>query len=215
MPKRENKVKFGLKNVHCALITQGEGGAITFGTPVAIPGAVSLSMTPQGETTEFYADDILFYATAANTGYQGDLEIARVPQSFRTDVLGEKLDPESGVMYENASVEPAPFALLFEFNGDANATRHILYNCTTARPGVNGSTTTNTKDPQTDTLTLTAAPRADGIVKASTTPSTTDAVYAGWYQKVLTPPASVTGGGSEATPTTPENTTPAGPEETT
>lgn len=213
MPK-ENKVKFGLKNVHYALISQGEDGSITFGTPVAIPGAVSLSMTPQGETTEFYADNILFYATAANTGYQGDLEIALVPQSFRTDVLGEKLDGDSGVMFENAAVEPAPFALLFEFNGDAHATRHILYNCTTARPGVNGSTTNKTKEPQTSSMTITAAPRADGIVKASTTATTKEAVYAGWYQNVLVPPASVTGGGSETTPSTPDNPTPAEPEET-
>ena len=121
----ENKVKFGLKNVHFALIQQGEDGAITFGTPKRIPGAVNLSLAAQGESTESYADDILYYATAANTGYQGDLEIARVPQSFRVDVLREQLDAESGVMFENAALEPAPFALLFEFNGDVNATRHI------------------------------------------------------------------------------------------
>lgn len=195
----ENKVKFGLKNVHYALITQGEGGSITFGTPKPIPGAVNLALAAQGENTEFYADDILYYATAANTGYQGDLEIARVPQSFRQDVLREQLDADSGVMFENASLEPAPFALLFEFNGDVNATRHILYNCTTSRPGVNGATTTRTKDPQTDTMTITAAPRADGIVKASTTPTTKPATYSGWYQSVLVPPASVTDPSTPAT----------------
>lgn len=200
----ENKVKFGLKNVHYALITQGENGAITFGAPKRIPGAVNLSLAAQGENTEFYADDILYYATAANTGYQGDLEIARVPQSFRQDVLKEKLDTETGVMFEDASQEPAPFALLFEFNGDINATRHILYHCTTSRPGVNGATTTRTKDPQTDTMTITAAPRADGIVKASTTPSTKPETYAGWYQSVLEPPASVTGGQTPNEPVTPE-----------
>ena len=197
----ENKVKFGLKNVHFALIQQGEDGAITFGTPKRIPGAVNLSLAAQGESTESYADDILYYATAANTGYQGDLEIARVPQSFRVDVLREQLDAESGVMFENAALEPAPFALLFEFNGDVNATRHILYHCTTSRPGVNGATTTRTKEPQTDTMTITAAPRADGIVKASTTPSTKAATYQGWYQSVLVPPEGVT---NPPAPTTPE-----------
>lgn len=193
----ENKVKFGLKNVHYALITEGEDGAVTFGTPKRIPGAVNLSLAAQGESTEFYAEDILYYATSANTGYQGDLEIARVPQSFKVDVLREQLDTESGVMFENASLEPAPFALLFEFNGDVHATRHILYHCTTSRPGVNGATTTRTKEPQTDTMTITAAPRADGIVKASTTANTPAATYNGWYGSVLVPPASVTGGGEE------------------
>ena len=53
----ENKVKFGLSNVHIAKITE-EDGAITYGTPFAMPGAVSLSADPEGETTPFYADNI-------------------------------------------------------------------------------------------------------------------------------------------------------------
>ena len=83
----ENKVKFGLKNVHYATITEGEDGTITYGTPKRLLGGVNLSLSAQGESSEFYADNILFYATAANTGYQGDLEVARIPQSFRQDIL--------------------------------------------------------------------------------------------------------------------------------
>ena len=32
-----------------------QGGVITFGTPTRIPGAVSLSLTPKGDKTEFPA----------------------------------------------------------------------------------------------------------------------------------------------------------------
>ena len=77
-----NKVKFGLKNVHYALLTDGDG-TITYETPVPIPGAVSMSLAPQGETNTFYADNIAYYVSTANTGYQGDLEIAVIPDSFR------------------------------------------------------------------------------------------------------------------------------------
>ena len=39
-----NKVEFGLRNVHYAVITEGDDGAITYGTPTKIPGAVSIKI---------------------------------------------------------------------------------------------------------------------------------------------------------------------------
>ncbi len=187
----ENKVKFGLKNVHYAPITVGADGNETIGTPVPIPGAVSLSLAAQGESAEFYADNILYYATAANTGYQGDLEVALIPESFRIDILKEVKDPTTGVLYENAAAEPAPFALLFEFDGDQNAVRHCMYHNTVTRPNVASSTTTTVKEPSTDAMTLTSVPRADGIVKASTTSSTPTETYNNWYKSVVIPPADL------------------------
>ena len=84
----ENKVKFGLSNVHIAKITEAEG-AITYGTPFAMPGAVSLSVDPEGETTPFYADNIKYYIATSNQGYTGDLEIAMTPDEFLIQILGQ------------------------------------------------------------------------------------------------------------------------------
>ena len=56
MATKKNKVKFNICNVHYALITVSEEGEVTFGTPVAMPGAVSLSLEPNGEPSNFYAD---------------------------------------------------------------------------------------------------------------------------------------------------------------
>ena len=124
MPSTNNKVKFGLKNCHYAKATiDPDTNAVTFGTPVAIPGAVNLSLDPEGDTEPFYADDMVYYTTVANNGYSGDLEIALIPDSFRKDILKETEDA-NGVLVEDSTVEPEHFALLFEFSGDKKKIRH-------------------------------------------------------------------------------------------
>lgn len=183
----DNKVKFGLKNVHYALLTVGEGGKVTFGVPVPIPGAVNLSLDAAGDTSNFYADNMAYFVTAANDGYSGTLEMALIPDSFRKDILGEVEDTESKVLVENASAEGKNFAFLFEFAGDQKATRHVLYNCTATRPSMSSATTNNTKEPSTDTLNLTATPLANGNVKAKTTAQTTAEAYDGWFKAVWQP----------------------------
>ena len=85
-------MKFNLKNTHYALLTIGEDGTPTFGTPVPMPGSVSISLDANGESENFYADGGVYYVINNNCGYDGDLELALIPESFRTDVLKETLD---------------------------------------------------------------------------------------------------------------------------
>ena len=86
---KHNKVKFNICNVHYAPLSQDNDGKYTWGTPVALPGAVSLSLDPQGEPESFYADGIEYYVINNNQGYDGDLEVALIPESFRRDILME------------------------------------------------------------------------------------------------------------------------------
>ena len=77
---------------------------------------------------------------------------------------------------------------MFQFEGDAHAKRHVLYNCTAARPSVSGSTKEDTIEPQTETVTITATtiyhPEYDkDIVKASVTP-TQSTEYNAWNSAV-------------------------------
>ena len=87
-----NKVKFGLSNVVMAKMIVGDGGAITYDTPIAIPGAVNLSLEPQGDTNDFYADNVIYFSSSTNQGYEGDLEIAMIPDTIRTTIMGEHKD---------------------------------------------------------------------------------------------------------------------------
>src|SRR5690554_1737353 len=125
-----NKIKYGLRNVHYAVITE-VGGNITFGTPKRLPGAVNLSLSPVGEKTEFYADDVLYFGGSANQGYDGTLEVATITDEFRIEVLNDEED-KNGALFENADAVANNIALMFEFAGDAKANRHLLYYCTVA-----------------------------------------------------------------------------------
>ena len=195
-----NKVKYNLKNVYAAKLTEtpGEDGVVTYSyaTPQAIPGAVSISLSAEGESSPFYADGIVYFRTVTNNGYSGDLEIALIPEWFREEILQETLD-ENGVLIEQSNnAESVKFALLFEFDGDVNAIRHVLYNCTASRPSIESETKEDTIEPGTETLILTADPRADGMVKARTGDTTDTETYNSWYSTVYEMvPVTEAGGG--------------------
>ena len=83
--------------------------------------------------------------------------------------------------------ESVYFALLFEFDGDVNAIRHVLYNCTASRPSIESETKEDTIEPGTETLSLTADPREDGLVKSRTGDDTSTNTYRNWYRSVYIP----------------------------
>lgn len=180
-----NKVNYGLKNVHYAPITGVAGGKVTYGTPVPLPGAVELSLEPRGEITKFYADDMLYYSSSNNQGYDGTFTVANIPEQFAIDCLGEEKDAQDKVMTEKTTLKGKAFALMFEFDGDVKATRHVLYNCTASRPTVSSATKTETTEPQPKELTFVASPReTDYAVQTKTLSDTPQTIYDNWYKKV-------------------------------
>lgn len=179
-----NKIKYGLRSVYYAKATPTTSGSLTYATPVAIPGAVNLSLSAEGETNPFYADDVIYFQTDANNGYSGTLEVALIPESFATDILGET--NSGGVYVEHSNVTPSEFALLFEFQGDVSATRHALFRCIASRPDISGATKEASIEPQTETLNITVMPRIDDFVVKAKCPYTTTTPYTSWFEAVPT-----------------------------
>ena len=189
-----NKVKYNLKNVHYAPMIGGDvasDGTATYGDPVKFPGAVSISLDAEGDTNKFYADGIAYFTSITNNGYSGDLEMAMLTDDFRVNVLGEELD-SNGVMVEQVGKAPIHFALMFEFDGDQKAIRHVLYNCVATRPSIEGDTSEESIEPQTETVTLNATSIYNlnlnqNIVKGKTGVDSAEATYNAWYNAVYQP----------------------------
>lgn len=178
----QNKVKYGLKNVHYAAIHEAIDGSVTYDAPKHVPGAVNLALDAEGEKVEFFADDEAYYEEYNNNGYAGSLEMALIPDEFRVDVLGDMIDV-NGALIENRDAAVKKFALLFEFDGDKNKTRHVVYNVLPTRPSIAGETKKNAKEPKTDSMNITARPAPDtGDIKAKVKQG--DTAYDDFYTAV-------------------------------
>lgn len=148
-----NKVRFGLREVHIFPVESESAAEVTYGSPFTLKGAVNLSLNPQGDSVDFYADDMVYFGEFANAGYEGSLEVALLNEEFETLILGRKKD-SNGVVLESLDDKVKNFAMAFMFNGDKKNTKHILYYCTASRPSMSAHTIEKQKTPATDTLTF-------------------------------------------------------------
>lgn len=180
------KIKYGISNCYYAKITAvAADGTPTYAAPKALPGAVSLTLSPEGETSPFYADNIIYYSSSSNNGYTGSLELALVPDDFLKDIFGDTLST-NGILAEDASATPSEFALLAQFENDVNDHRIVLYRCTAQRPDVGSSTKEASIEPVTETMNLTVMPRInDHLVKGKADSSAS--AYASWFTTVQEP----------------------------
>lgn len=194
MPTTENRVKYGLKNVHYSILTEAANGTITYGTPKAIPGAISISLAATTNRKALAADDSYFWVAESIANYTGDMNFARISDEFRADCLGELTDA-NGVKYGTNVPTTTRFALLFEFDGDAHKTRYVLYNCTASKPQIASQTVNPDDGPDpsqgTETVTITAAARNDTLMYAHCKPGdtataggTTTNIYDTWFTTV-------------------------------
>ena len=184
----ENKVRFGLKNVYYAVLT--EGSTNTFATPVAVPGAVSMTLDSNVSDGTFYADNISYYKTFANNGYTGTLELARIPDAMLKDIFGMTVGTDK-ILYEAAGVNPKPFAMMFQIEGDQQEELNVLYRVVpTSKPSAGSQTVEETVEPVTQSFDFEALPLVTGVtaqqglIKGRTVTDTTTAIRSAWFTQV-------------------------------
>lgn len=185
----KSKVRFGLKNVHYAVVTetQNEDGSITtsYGAVKKWNGAVNLTLDPEGDSKEFYADDMAYAHLETNAGYTGSLESAIVPDDVLINVFNMVKVGTSGIA-EYSDRELHYIALAFEISGDAAKRRYVYYRVALSRPGVGGKTVENSKEVDTQSCDLSATQRPDDyLIKYSVDED--DPVYADFFKSIVLP----------------------------
>lgn len=187
-----NKIEFGLKNIYIAPLTAtiGTDGSTTYSyaKPVALVGAKSMSMSPEGEQSTIYADDGPWYTTNVNNGYSGDIGFVHFNDTIRQTIY-KNVKTADGLLVERSDVEPIEAALLFECMGDKNRVRHVMYNVKFGNPSVDYATKEDGIEPTEVTIPYTATPirltTGETVTKSKCVES--DAAYADFFAAVKLP----------------------------
>lgn len=184
------KVKFNLRQVHVApMLTD-----TTWDTPVAVPGAVGLTLDPSGDETTFYADGKPYFVYTKNNGYTGTLEIALFPDELKATLLGWYIDSK-GKLIEDPNGKPVKFALLYEIETDDKDRRAALYECQLTRPSDNAKTTEGSVTPDTDTMNITVVPHDFGGTTGTAVRATVEGgkdEFDAFFESVVAPAAKAT-----------------------
>lgn len=191
------KVKYGFKNVHYALKQVTEDGTLSYGEVKAFKGGVSASLSAEGESSDFWADDTKYAHFESNGGYTGTVEMAYADAVALVDLLGWETDTNGAVIEFADAVAPS-VALMFEVDSNVSPDRAVFYDVTFSRPDVAANTKSDSTTPDTVTFNVTVLPcditygdTTRQAVKCTITndPKDTKAAtaYKGFFDKVYTP----------------------------
>lgn len=181
-PKAENKVTFGLENVHWSKPTVETGGSISYSKPEKLSGSIELQLDPQSTDIKLKADNIDYYVSASNDGYTGKVIMYNVPEEFLQYAVGEEKVGE--LIAERSNSQGKPITLLFQIEGDVHAVRHCLTQVVVKRPKVNSKTKDGSNFNNVE-LEFISSPRAtDKVVKYKTSKNTSEETYNNFFNEV-------------------------------
>lgn len=171
-----NKVEFGLSNLYFGTYAVREDGAVTLEKPVHVPGAVSLTTEEKSELNTFYADNVAYYSNYSGGNLEGEIEVAKFSETFKTTFLGYKNLADGGIALVKNVTKPNIY-IVFEIAGDAEARRIIMYNGTLGAIEREYKTVEDKKEPATEKISVTMlGDAATGITMVSYKPA--DTAYA-------------------------------------
>ena len=165
-----NKVEFGISNLYFCTYTVAANGTVTLGTPLAVPGAVSLELEAEGDENTFYADNGKYWAKYSDNGFSATIEVANFSDEFKKEFMGY-IELDDGGVAQLKGVNKPSVAIMFQSEGDTEARRGILYNVSLGNITRSYTTTEDSIEVDTESLDATVVgDNATKIVRASYKP---------------------------------------------
>lgn len=167
-----NKVEFGISDLYIGTYTDNNG-TVTLGTPYHQKGAVSLSLEPEGDSNEFYADNMIYWSGYSDNGFSGSLEVARFDTDAKKEFFGYAETSGGGIAAIKGAIKPSVY-IAFATQGDKEERRVIMYNVTLGGINREFSTIEENKEPVTENCDITVVgDNTTGITVASYKPADT------------------------------------------
>jgi phi13 family phage major tail protein len=182
----ENKVVFGVSELHFGTYDVAGDGTVTLGTPFHLPGTVNISLDAESESNTVNADNVAYWIGYSDNGYTGEIENVHFTDEFKTTFMNYRELTGGGIaQYKNISNKKV--YIMFEGEGDAEKRRHIMYNVSLGQITHEHGTTEASKTPEHDTLPITVV----GDNKTGLTRTVYQSSDAAYDTMFTTPPAPV------------------------
>ena len=152
-----NKVEFGISNLYVGTYSVGTTGTVTMGTPYHQAGAISFSPEEQSESNNFYADNVIYWSGYSGGTFEGDLEVAKFDDAFKTQFLGYVQKASDGGLAVVKNATKPKVYIAFQVEGDAESRRIIMYNCSLGGITREYATEEESIEPATETIAVTVA----------------------------------------------------------
>lgn len=190
-----NKVRFGLSNWTVFKRVADVNNAPAWDSPVHIPGVTQCTRTAQVNSTDFYADNVLYWRGNSDTGDEITVNAALIPNEVKAWMLGWKVDA-NGALVRVTDGTPAEFAMAYQVEGDKTPRAKVVYSCIASIPNESNETKGESVTVQTEELVIRA--KAIKVAGHETVDSVLNkdddaAAFASFFSAVYVPEYGVTG----------------------
>lgn len=163
----KNKVFFGVSEIHVGTYTVGDDGTVSLGTPYALKGAKGITIDPEGDESNVYADDIKYWSQFVDNGFSGSMEVTRFTDEFKKLFMGYASVVGGGIASIKGATKPAVY-VAFQSKGNVEKRRCIMYNVTLGGIKTEHKTVEDKIDVATETIDITVTgDNATGICVSS------------------------------------------------